>query len=238
MTKKAVILNDTSNALHHGCTTVMCNIKYLLEKRGIELIAVHPSGVDWQLNKRFTSVIQRSNVVVINGEGTLHHNQKTGLYLLKAARYCRKCDIPVALINATYYENNEEFEGFMRDFDLIFVRESITQQELQKSGIKSEVVPDMTFYDSLDLQQKMPNKRVGFTDSVFIELSEKLLDYSRMSDDFIFLPILTSVRIESPIDARSILRKLKFEWLKAVNIYGKPLIKKRPGHIYDRMKYY
>ncbi|MFH1776600.1 MAG: polysaccharide pyruvyl transferase family protein [Candidatus Omnitrophota bacterium] len=236
--KKTVILNDTSHELHHGCKMVMSNIRSLLSKRGVRIIDANPVHVNWEDNRRLQENIKKSDFVVINGEGTLHHNQKTGLYLLKAASFCRKCGIPVALINATYYENNQEFGVYMKNFDLIFVRESITLQGLRKSGIQSEVVPDMTFYNSLGLAPKIPNNRVGFTDSVFLELSEKLLDYSKKSEDFIFLPILISVRIESPCQVKSILRKIKFEALKAVNIRGKSLIKKKISHVYERMAYY
>ncbi len=46
------------------------------------------------------------DIVIVNGEGTLHHSQKKVLDLAKAAKYASVgLNIPVVLINSTYLLN-------------------------------------------------------------------------------------------------------------------------------------
>lgn len=238
MGRKAVILNDTSNELHHGCRTVMRNIRCLLRKRNIELIATNPSSVDWQPNKRFVEDIQKSDIVIVNGEGTLHHSQRTGLYLVKVSEYCKKLAIPVVLINSTYYRNNEEFANYTKNFDLIFVRQSLSQDELKEKNINSEVVPDMTFYDTINISEKEKTSKIGFTDTFSTELSEKLYYYSQKSKEYLYLPILVPYKIETWSNPRSVLRKIKYEAFNMVNYIKRIFFKNRLNHAYIRRFYY
>ena len=49
--KTAVILNDTSYESHHGCETVVNNIKKLLLKNKIKTIDTNPCHLNWLNNK-------------------------------------------------------------------------------------------------------------------------------------------------------------------------------------------
>ena len=236
--KKAVILNDTSYELHHGCKAVMGNIRRLLRRRNINIIYANPVSMNWKKNERFIKNIKNSDIAIINGEGTIHHSQRTGLYLVKVSEYCKKLGLPVVLINSSYCKNNEEFANYMKNFDLIFVRESLSQNELRKWGIDSEVVPDMTFYNTVNVSEKKVTSRIGFTDSFFIELSEKLYKYTQESEKYLYLPILMSYRIEKWNSLKAILKKLKFEGRNTVSFFQKILLKKKLNHVYKRRFYY
>jgi polysaccharide pyruvyl transferase WcaK-like protein len=88
--------------------------------------------------------LAQSDIVIVNGEGSLHHDRKSALALAQSSAFCREQNIPCCLINSVYQENGPEVAHFVGLFDLVFVRESRSQAELSGAGIDSEVVPDMT----------------------------------------------------------------------------------------------
>ena len=87
---KAVILNDTSFDFHHGCSKVMENIVTLLNNRGIHVIGTNPVGVDWQINSSFLNNLAVADIVIVNGEGTIHHSQSRAKELVKISKYAKK----------------------------------------------------------------------------------------------------------------------------------------------------
>lgn len=213
--KKAVILNDTSYESHHGCETVVKNIKELLLKNNIETIDTNPVGKNWLKNKSFLENMSKVDMVVVNGEGTLHHAQPRAKELITIGKYVKKnINIPVALVNATYQENGDELAVYMKYFDLVFVRETLSKNELEKYDIKSIVVPDMTFYSKFDLSQKNTTNKIGATDSVHIELSQRLYEMT-LNTKYEYLPALTNPKFK--IDSlRNFLRLLKFNIFKTI----------------------
>lgn len=91
--KKALIVNDTSYENHHGCELVIKNIHKLLEKNNIKVIATNPTGVDWFKNRKFIRSIYKADIVIINGEGTLHHYLPDGDLNLSPLRGIHKIPI-------------------------------------------------------------------------------------------------------------------------------------------------
>lgn len=204
-TKKIIILNDTSNESHHGCVLVMENINKLLKKNNMEVICTNPSGVDWKKNISLLESIPRCDLILVNGEGTLHHAQPVARDLISIAKYVKQnYKIPVVLINTTYEENGDDFAEYTRCFDLIYVRENLSKNELKKYGINSKVVPDMTFYSKFDLSKKVNQNLIGVTDSVYINKSRELFQFA-LRKNYEYLPILTF-----PKNNRSIKEKISF----------------------------
>ena len=196
MFKKAVILNDTSIESHHGCEIVMSSIKKLLLINNIKTIDTNPAGVNCFNNKSFMDSMLISDIVIINGEGTLHHNQSRALELINVVKYVKEqLKIPSVLINSTYQENGSKIAEIMKFFDLIFVRESLSQKELKRYNIDSKVVPDITFYKSYDdIKKSIDREGIGFTDSVYLDKSKVLYDLS-IKNNYYYLPILTSKKL-------------------------------------------
>ncbi|VAX35718.1 hypothetical protein MNBD_UNCLBAC01-518 [hydrothermal vent metagenome] len=236
--KKVVILNDTSIACHHGCTKVMSNIRYLLNKLNMDIIDTCFCGEDWQLNDRVIRNIQKCNVVLVNGEGTLHDSQEKGLHLAKVAKYCKKVGVLAILMNTTYYNNGKEFLEYMKFFDLIFVRQSFAQKELRKHGIDSEVVPDMTFYDTVDILEDRRDIAVGFTDSVFKRLSEKLFGWVEKSEHFRYLPTLRPCDIVKWNNFGLIIRRIKYEGRNIFSFFQKYILRKNLPYQYEKRSYF
>ncbi|MDD4910371.1 MAG: polysaccharide pyruvyl transferase family protein [Candidatus Omnitrophica bacterium] len=239
MKKRAVILNDTFFEMEHGCRLVMKNIRYLLHKKNIDVIDTNPVGVNWECNTRFIRNVRKSDIVIVNGEGTIHHNQKEGLYLVKVSEYCKKLNIPVVLINAVYHANNEECAGYMKNFDLIFVRESLSKRELDRLGVNSEIVPDMTlFSDAKDAPQRRRSDRIGFTDSAYIHLSQKMYNYSKRSKRFVYLPLVRPYRLEGVFNPMKLFQKIKYEGRNAMTFLQNRVLGYALDHAYERRLYY
>ncbi len=213
--KTAVILNDTSYESHHGCETVVKNIIDLLNKNGIKTIDTNSVGLNWLENKSFLDSMSKSDIVIVNGEGTLHHAQPRAKELVTVGKYVKnKLNIPVVLINTTYQENGDEVAEYMKYFDLIFVRETLSKNDLEQYDIKSEVVPDMTFYTKYNLVNKKVNSNIGITDSVYIELSEKLYNNS-LKKQYKYLPALTNPKFRDN-SIKNILRYAKYNIYKNI----------------------
>ncbi len=211
--KTAVILNDTSFESHHGCELVIKNIKDLLLKNGIKTIATNSVGEDWRKNYSFMKNIIQSDVVVVNGEGTIHHSYPRALELCSISRYVKdNYDTPVVLINSTIQENNEEIMEYLKLFDLVFVREGASFKELENYGLFSKIVPDMSFYTEYDLSNKNETSGIGFTDSVYLHVSKELFDLSTAKKHK-FLPALTNIKIRIN-DYSSIISSLRYNVLK------------------------
>ena len=216
--KTAVIINDTSYEAHHGCEMVMKNIFKLLKLQDIEIIDTNPVGVDWN-NSKFITSLKKSDIVIINGEGTLHHSQKRARVLSEVIPFSKKMNKKVILINATIEDNNEHIIDNIRLSDLIFVRESMSRDYLLEKSIKSHVVPDMTFYTDINIKHK---KRIyiAYTDSVYNDVSIELLRESTNRKESIFIPPLKLTNFNKSIKLffKDRLKLVGFKILNAVNV--------------------
>ena len=148
---KTILLNDTSSFNHYGCHLVIEQIRQHCKRYGLNLWHTVKLGEDWRA-ERHRERFAESNIVLVNGEGSFHHDRKSALILAQSAAFCRERNIPCVLINSVYQDNGNEMAHLVRQFDLVFARESRSQTELRKEGINSEVAPDMTLSHA-DLSQ-------------------------------------------------------------------------------------
>ena len=218
--KKIIILNDTSSEPHHGCWLVMENIRKLAIKNGMEIIFTCPSGLDWKKNKDILDNIHKCDLVLVNGEGTLHHAQPVARDLITIGKYVKQnFNIPVVLMNSTYQDNGDEFAEYAKYFDLIFVRETLSQDDLINYGIASRVVPDMTFYTKFNLLKKAHKNLIGVTDSLNANESMELLELA-LNLKYEYLPILSFPKIKKNIrGVLSFSRFLFFRKIKGILLW-------------------
>ena len=132
MTCKAVILNDTSQRSHHGCARVMRLLRAGLETRGCTILATSQSRHDWASDENFLAAMKRSDVVVINGEGTLHHGRTHGERLLQVADHTAANGKKLVLLNALFDANPDSWGSLLRRFDLISARDSVSARDLSQ----------------------------------------------------------------------------------------------------------
>jgi hypothetical protein len=161
----AIILNDTRVDRHHGCSSVMRTLEAGLATAGFRIAATVPAHSDWAQDAGFQAALPSAQLLVINGEGTLHHDRPAGLRLLQAGRHAREHGLATALVNAGWEANGAAYGDAVRGFDLVSARDSRSAEALRAVGIDCRVVPDLSLCSPAPPE---PARRAGIacTDSV------------------------------------------------------------------------
>jgi len=194
---KVVILNDTSRRGHHGCNRVMRLLRAGLQRHGLHVVATSHARNNWPSDASFLAPLSSADLVVINGEGTLHHGKPAGRLLLDVVDHARKSGCPVALINAVYQSNPDSWGQALADCALLSARDAQSAAEMQRAsgGASARVVPDLS----------MSGGAVAFTgarselvvgDAVRLDARRRLARLALRMEADRYLPIKTSL---SPI---------------------------------------
>lgn len=196
---RAVILNDTRGDNHFGCFRVMRIIEENLASRGISVCARSLVRNEWEKDRNFLSTMATSDLVVINGEGTLHHGAKAGERLLKVVNHPARGHKPVVLINALYQENPATWNEYLEKMALIATRDSWSAESVrQQIGGQVDFAPDLSLAEGLLIGR--PDKRdlLMIGDSVSREISKELLAIATSRPDARLLPITRTIKASKP----------------------------------------
>ena len=161
MKYNCVIFNDTSFEYHHGSICVMDVLKSKL-KENFNIIKTFPcyefddaSNVDKYFKKNIQKYLISIDIIIVNGEGTIHDDQSRALKLLKVINNCKKINKDIILLNCSIENMTNESLNYLRQINKIFVRDLQTLNYLSKNNIKSEYVPDLIFSISYNKQKKL-----------------------------------------------------------------------------------
>lgn len=158
----AILINDTSNESHLGSKAVINNIKRLCIKNNINLISTFTRKdiINWYI--RLEEKIKQCELIIINGEGSLHHSPP--FFDILVARKDKFKEKKLVLINSIWQcMNNIESEKYFKKFSFISFRESLSLQDFKKKCpliTNVHIIPDIIF--ATDLKYK----HIGFGDSV------------------------------------------------------------------------
>jgi hypothetical protein len=156
--KKVFLLDDTY--LHHrhfGCELVSSTFREQFARVGLELIGSAPNVFP---EAKYTEKMQSADLIVLNAEGSIHHNRNAHLLQI-AAKY------PTVMVNGVF-EDNEDIASLLENFLFISCRESLSATYIRDLGFPSVVTPDVIF-SSMALRsytKEAPTKDLGLTDSV------------------------------------------------------------------------
>ena len=151
-----LLLNDTDEGgTHFGCMRVMRTIRHELAKRGMHDLPSIKVGTDWRKHPEYTAMIDAARLVVINGEGTLHHGKRRGRWLLEAGARVKANGGSVALINALWQENPADWGDLAREFDLLSCRDSRSAEGLARlTGKSVATIGDLSMFHPWDERQE------------------------------------------------------------------------------------
>lgn len=217
---KVILLNDTSIENHHGCRRVVDTIRQCLAARGLEIIGSAPARKPWHTARELVHDMRWADLILINGEGTLHHGSALGANLLSVVDHPARGGTPVALINTVYQENPAEWGKWMMKMSLVAARDRRSRLEIERARVKAEFVPDLSLYRKAPARPSNRNRKcIAYGDSVYDDIKRALRKAYRKDRrerrPRMFLPIRTSImhsnpRLRSSVCAR--LEGLRYAW--------------------------
>lgn len=144
-----LILNDTSK-YHNGSKHVVEFLTNTFKDHKITLTK--------KTKERF---LEGHDLVIINGEGTMHDNAKKAKTLLSLAKYAKhELGIKVILVNSVWQRNSDELTQQLQNFDYIGVREVLSKNEINKCiSNKVEVHLDLSYYAKVPYE-KYPSTNI------------------------------------------------------------------------------
>lgn len=183
--RNAVVVNDTRVDLHHGCNSVMSSIGQLLFKNGFKVSMFWPAHANWQNSKAFHDALSNAEILVVNGEGTIHHDAYSGDLLLRLGEEAARRGIPAVLINTGWESNSSDFIRKLSFFDIVAARDTHSANLMSASGNEVRVVPDLSFWFSQNFGPGFTNGEmiercgIGVTDNVHVSKSLQLAKLRR-----------------------------------------------------------
>lgn len=162
--RPVVLINDTRADLHHGCWRVMRTLEGQLARVGLAVAARAPAHADWRKDPAIAEAISKAALVIVNGEGTIHHDRPAGAALLAVGAAAKAAGAPSALINASWDANGPAYERALADFTLVSARETRSAAQIQAAGLTARIVPDLSLFEPVSPPPARAG--VGFTDSV------------------------------------------------------------------------
>jgi len=135
---KTILLNDTSY-YHNGCKEVMNNlIKYYKPT-----LLVHTN------HKIDVAIIEDFDNIVLNGEGTMHHNNINAQKFLKYLQIAQRMNKRTHLVNSVWQNMSEDWNDVLKKCDTVEVREVLSKNEMtQKNKRLSEIVLDVSIHST------------------------------------------------------------------------------------------
>lgn len=211
-TKRAILLNDTSGNNHWGCELTIRVLRENLARRGINLVVGIPIRTEWN-TARFREAIRGADIVIVNGEGSLHGSRDFAKEMLRVVEMREKHQ-SFFLINSVYGKNDAEMASLVRRYDKVWVRESRSLSALAAFGLSASITPDLLFWMNGQKREPRPTIDVLFTDSVTTvartALYEKSFDFSKSNSLYLTMKKSAQTRPYGPKRLMKIPREI---WL-------------------------
>jgi len=155
----------------------------------------HTVGIEtpWTLSlgrktiEKTKHILPNADLVIINGEGTMHDDQAGACLLAQAGILAHRAGKPVVLLN-TVWERNRLIENLLPCVSLIYTRESLSAESIRKSGFNATVVPDLSLTSPPEIlfpDPPLPSIPGVVLDSVIWDLAMELADFAK-SHAFLF----------------------------------------------------
>ena len=251
---RAVLLNDTYDTYHWGCTGTSAAVRRRAGDLGFDLIPVSitrmyglaplpQTSLDFDDRQFFATVrnsdeelfdvLAEADVVLINGEGTmhsLHQGSVALLYLAGAAQH--HLGKPVQMINHSFYPDGvakasrsvatQLYERVYRRLDFVAAREHFSHALLTQSSIAAELSFDclpITIHEDYELPAgpRSPHLVVGGSASLPGDRIDVLITYMQrmQSEGFRVSVLIGAAQLPAREDLEfvdTLRRRCKFEW--------------------------
>ncbi len=174
---KVILFNDTRN-YHSGCEWAMQYLCTDIVNSGFDLVKTFHTRDDYELRD-----LDDCDVLIVNGEGSMHHNRENGIRCIEALRHAQNKGKKTLLINTVWQAMaNELVDDVLERLDFVSVRETLSQYELrEKHGRESEVFLDLSYFANVPYEEKSESDIVHGAFFARNPLDEDYYDYPRHS---------------------------------------------------------
>ncbi|SMO83506.1 polysaccharide pyruvyl transferase family protein [Paracoccus laeviglucosivorans] len=179
-----ILLNDTGRlgqGFHAGTTFACAAIRQGLAARGL-----HEIG--WANDElTFDQLLHDSapRLIVLNGEGTMHHGAARAAELLRCCEKAKERGVPVVLMNSVWQDNPPSFAQSLRAFDRIYVRDRASLAELPE-GLGARHLADVSIagFAPFYAQGRFDDAPhdLAVIDSVLPQVSHELQDFAQRQE--------------------------------------------------------
>lgn len=172
---------------------VMQTIRTALAHRGHDALPSLLVGTDWKASRTAISKIDAAQVLIINGEGTLHHGKRKGLWLLEAGARVKANGGKVALINALWQDNPKNWGKLTSQFDLLQCRDSRSAHGLSEQSGK-----EVLWFGDLSMMQPaeandFSRKGITVSCSVNRAAANSLVNFARRTNAA-YVPVTSHIK--------------------------------------------
>lgn len=113
------LANDTSDVPHAGCKAVMRSLHAAIAGAGLTVTGRHITGTR-QIDAQ---AFDAADILLINGEGTIHHSGPRALFLLQLIQRAKAAGKRVALVNALFQQYDAPVDDILSGLALLTTRE-------------------------------------------------------------------------------------------------------------------
>lgn len=144
-----ILFLNNCESYHSGSFQVMNFFKKEFENHNLTILK--------SFKRLYKYNLLNFDVIVANGEGTMHDNAPKALQILNVLLEGKKLGIKTLLVNTVWQNNNENFTKLLDSIDYISVREVSSKKEIQKIINKEiDVNIDVSYFVDTD----MPDRRL------------------------------------------------------------------------------
>jgi len=144
----------------------MMAIESLMGRHGLKPIAFWPAHTEWREAPEFHRALDCAHLVIINGEGTIHHDRPAGRRLLELGVLAKSAQVPAALINVGWESNGVDQTTMLKDFTLLSARDTRSAKAMRKGGETVRVVPDLSLVSPIEPARSATRSGIYFSDNV------------------------------------------------------------------------
>lgn len=170
---KIYVLNDTSHK-HAGCRATMKAFYNLFKNH--EIICRNYVGAQHH-NDLHEAKFNECDLVVCNGEGTMHHDKPAVKFLMWALDKGQKLGKRTMLINSIWQSNPDKYKEILSKLDFLSFREILSQKE---AGM-GLVFPDLVFNNEYIVREKTGKDLLYIDDNFPLEGDFQIL-VDKMAD--------------------------------------------------------
>jgi polysaccharide pyruvyl transferase WcaK-like protein len=114
------LANDTSSSNHAGCKAVMRSLRKLISELPETKIV---GRSDHSAKTVISSEFDEADLILINGEGTIHHSSPRAQFLLNLILRAKQASKKVVLVNALFQQYECPSSDLLQDLTFLAVRE-------------------------------------------------------------------------------------------------------------------